>query len=262
MKKLLTVLVLLFPLTVWGADVSTVSGVPDSSISTISGVPGASISTICGVNYNDGDAACADSSCTGFLVCQNFETATTGYDNSETWTETGTVEAAYTTGPLRGSQSCQLSNSSRTYISIGDQTELYVFFRMDMADKTPSLDTIFFSLLDGSADAAKITLLTTGTVSCTHGTKTDTNATPFAAGTNYIWIHYKGNSGAGDGVLSMHRGSSRIYSEATEICSITNGDDASTNSDTFRLTNDDDGGMGPIFDQVLVKTTAIGDVCE
>lgn len=210
--------------------------------------------------------ACADSSCTGFLICQNFETATTGYDNSESWTEAGTVEAAYATGPLRGSQSCQVGTGAawgRTSKSLdGDYEELYVFFRMSVTDTTPSATTRILTFLDGAADAAKITVYDTGTMSCDHGTVSDTNATPFAAGTNYIWVHYKGNSGANDGVISLHRGSSRIYSEATEICSITNGNDASAHATTFRLEDDIDGGVGPLYDQVLVKTTAIGDVCE
>lgn len=209
-------------------------------------------------------ASCADSSCTGFLVCQNFETATTGYDNSESWTETGTVEAAYTTGPLRGAQSCQIgAGGSRISKSLGgDYEELYVFFRMSLADTTPSETTRILSFLEGSADAAKIVIYATGTMACDHGTVNDTNATPFAAGTNYIWVHYKGNSGASDGVLSLHRGSSRVYSEATEICSITNGNDASAHATTFRLEDDAGDGMVVLYDQVLVKTTAIGDVCE
>lgn len=36
------------------------------------------------------------------LINQNFETATTGYDNGETWGENGTVEAAYSTGDVTG----------------------------------------------------------------------------------------------------------------------------------------------------------------
>lgn len=259
-------LLLLIPSLCFGAagDIETIGGKVDTAITSIAGKAGTAIATISGKNYTDGDAACADTSCTGFLVCQNFETATTGYDNSESWTESGTVEAAYTTTALRGTQSCQVSNSSYTRFNQGDQTEMYVAFRVAVTDGTPSATTTLLRFYDTAADAAKLDIAaTSGVIQCQHGTVvTNTETTLSDATTYYMWVHYKGNSGATDGVLNLRVGSTRIYNDASEICNITNGDDASTNSDWISLTNSAAGGLVPIFDQVLVKTTAIGDLCE
>lgn len=85
MKRLIFIILLLFPLSVWGGDVSTVSGVADSSISTVSGVAGASISTVCGVNYNDGDAGTTAYCASQSPKCDDFEGETlcyTGYDSA------------------------------------------------------------------------------------------------------------------------------------------------------------------------------------
>src|SRR6187549_3665401 len=48
-----------------------------------------------------------------YLLNQNFETPTTGYDNGETWTPFGTnVLPAYGTGALKGSQSFRVHTTS------------------------------------------------------------------------------------------------------------------------------------------------------
>lgn len=259
-------LLLLIPSLCFGAagDIETIGGKVDTAITSIAGKAGTAIATISGKNYTDGDCSNPVGTCTGFLVCQNFETETTGYDNSESWTESGTVEAAYTTNPLRGSQSCQVANSSLTRFTQGDQTELYAAFRIRVTDGTPSAQTVFLKFWDGAADAAYIyAIANSGIIQCQHGTKTANISTVLSDGTTYyMWVHYKGNSGDGDGVLNLRIGTTRIYADATENCNITNGDDASTNADGFLLQNSAAGGLVPIFDQVLLKTTAIGDLCE
>lgn len=69
-----------------------------------------------------------------FLINQNFETATTGYDNGETWAETGsTITPADTTAPspLVGSQSCRFSgtNIRLTSPTYAAQDTIYLRFR-------------------------------------------------------------------------------------------------------------------------------------
>jgi hypothetical protein len=209
-------------------------------------------------------AACADASCTGFMFCQNFEG--TGYDNSETWTEAGTVDEDYTTIHLRGSQSCSLANSSSIrHNTGGTYTEIYAFARYQFADATPTASPVIYKNTDGAADFGVLSLNTAGTLKCKHGTQTNTASSALSnATTYYIWIHFKASTGAGDGIMTATVSTTRNIAEATAAlgCSVENGDDDDTNIDTVWFGNIADGDAGVIVDQVLVKTSAIGTVCE
>jgi hypothetical protein len=209
-------------------------------------------------------AACADASCTGFMFCQNFEG--TGYDNSETWTEAGTVDEDYTTIHLRGSQSCSLADSSSIrHNTGGTYTEIYAFARYQFADATPTVETDIYKNTDGAADFGALSLNTAGKLRCRHGTATNTAASALSdATTYYIWIHFKASTGAGDGIMTATVSTTRNIAEATAAlgCSVENGDDADTNIDTVFFANTTAGGAGVTVDQVLVKTSAIGTVCE
>ena len=212
--------------------------------------------------------ACTDANpvgtCTGFMFCQNFEG--TGYDNSETWTEGGTVDEDYTTTVLRGSQSCSLADSSSIrHNTGGTYTEIYAFARYRFADATPTSSTYIYKNLDGSADFGGLKLLTTGRLSCDHGAQSNVSSGSLSSDTTYyIWIHFKASTGAGDGIMSATVSTTRNPAEATAAlgCSEEAGDDADTNIDTVYFGSSAAGGAGVIVDQVLVKTSAIGAVCE
>jgi hypothetical protein len=221
------------------------------------------------IAQKNANASCADASCTGFMFCQNFEG--TGYDNSETWTyetwtEKGTVDPDSTSPALRGTQSCAIANTS--YIKHdtgGTYTELYSFARYQFADATPTVVTYVYRNQDGTADFGAIRLGTSGKLTCFHGTATTTAETALSdATTYYIWIHFKASTGAGDGIMTATVSTTRNPAEATAAlgCSVTNGDDADTNIDSVWFGNSADGGAGVSVDQILVKTTAIGTVCE
>lgn len=216
------------------------------------------------IAQKNANASCADASCTGFMFCQNFEG--TGYDNSETWTEGGTVDEDYTTTVLRGSQSCSIADSSNIrHDTGGTYTEIYAFARYRFADATPTSSTYIYKNLDGAADFGGLKLSTTGQLSCYHGTKSNVSASSLSADTTYyIWIHFKASTGAGDGIMSATVSTTRNIGEATAAlgCNTTNGDDADTNIDTVYFGSSAAGGAGVIVDQVLVNTTAIGTVCE
>jgi hypothetical protein len=210
-------------------------------------------------------AACADASCTGFMFCQNFEG--TGYDNSETWTEAGTVDADDTSPALRGKQSCSLADSSSIrHDTGGTYTELYSFARYQFADATPTSNTVIYKQTDGSADFGLLSLqASTGKLICYHGTQFNIASTGLSdATTYYIWIHFKASTGAGDGIMTATVSTTRNPAEATAAlgCSVTNGNDADTNIDTVTFINSVAGGAGVSVDQILVKTSSIGTVCE
>jgi hypothetical protein len=212
-------------------------------------------------------AACADASCTGFMFCQNFEG--TGYDNSETWTEAGTVDEDSTSPALRGKQSCSLADSSSIrHDTGGTYTELYSFARYQFADATPSISTTIYKQTDGAADFGYVLIqLNTGKLICYHGTASNIASSGLSdATTYYIWFHFKAetSSGAGDGIMTATVSTTRNPADATAAlgCSVQNGNDADANIDTVWFMNSVAGGAGVSVDQILVKTTSIGTVCE
>ena len=137
-------------------------------------------------------------SCASYdLVCQGFETATTGYDNSETWTPNlagGTITPTYATSPapLEGTQSLRVvgagafagtattktftaSSSVYTYAMVNVAASYYYFF--DIAG--------YCSLLVDNSNQWN--------VECGGGTATDGSMT---AGTYYVWLEYVKGTGS------------------------------------------------------------------
>jgi hypothetical protein len=223
-------------------------------------------------------AACADTSCTGFLVCQNFETSTTGYDNSETWGSSGagaTIDPVYTTTHLRGSQSLRITRAGanvqvyNTSGSLFDAPEAYIHFlyrtdtiptdttRMLLRGITTGSATLFTVELAGSGDGNSGALRA-------YGPATVITTDVLSANTQYhIWIHYKESSGASDGIFSIE-----FTADATRVpAGSGNKFNGVTNHNIVnhmiqwmaRITIDS---MIDIYDQILIKATSIGTVCE
>jgi hypothetical protein len=247
MKRLLLILILVF--AVMSASDARMSGVMLSGTGSTTAAP-----------------ACADSSCTGFMFCQNFETATTGFDNSETWSTVGTVNLVSTSPVLRGTQSAAVSNSSRiTHDTDGTYTEIYTFARYQFADTTGSASAYIYKNTDGVADFGGVKLLSTGSLACQHGTSSNSSANALTSETTYyIWTHFKASTGAGDGIMTATVSTTRDPDDAIANlgCSVTNGNDADTNIDAVFFGNAGDTDTGVSIDQILVSTSPIGMVCE
>jgi hypothetical protein len=260
MKKLLVILLVLTPCWCWSASaVKTYNGVADGSVKTLVGVATASAKTANGVDYNDGDTTCADSSCTGFLVCQNFEGS--GTDNSETWTdENGSPNRDYTTEALRGTQSVYLVEydfiGSNTFTASG---EIWLHFILQVNSRTSS-----------AADKKIIYLNTTdlyiglseyGGFIIGDGTRYDYGSGTFDVGTNYhVWLYYKKVATSGDGIMRLYFGTDRTI-PGTADAEFTNGVSTTDISKIYFHANSGQG-ISLILDQVLVKTAAISPVCE
>lgn len=235
-------------------------------VSVYAGGPGI---MMIGGGVNAAAPACGDSSCTGFLFCQNLETATTGWDNGETWTTNGTVDPAYTTSPLRGSQSCSIADSSYIQRAFGgSNTTVYLFGRFKFGDGRPSTTVTILKGYHGTSEIASVSILTSGKLYCAHGTVNNSSAATFAdgaSGTYYIWFKMGANSGATDGVMKAWASTSPTDpgEGAGDVhCEVTAGNDADTPIDTVRYMSSAAGGLGLVVDQLLGKTTAIGTVCE
>lgn len=252
MKRLLLILILVF--AVMSASDARMSGVMLSGAGTASEAP---------------PAACADTSCSGFLYCQNAEG--TGYDNSETWTESGTVDEDATTAPLRGSQSITIADASKITMNITTDGELYAFGRFSSSDVTPDGTGTIFKTTNGGSDVGKVSILSGGSAGklyCQNGTATGTATTALQADTTYyIWIHSKAATSAvaDDGVITASVSATRNYADinADLGCSVTAGTDDDTDITSAVYSNASLGtGIVVKVDQLLGKTTSFGDVCE
>lgn len=220
------------------------------------------------------------------LLIQNFQAATTGYDDTYgngglTWTEAagangGVCEAADTTSPLRGTQSLRLvtgsgGETSNTYSALGgftDQSDVWVFFRLKLTDFIPaspnSIELV--RLMDeGGNPAANMTLRATGVLRFTHGTVN--MSADFDPGgletsgdgvTYYVWLHYVRNTGGPNGVASFYVGTTTTR-PADPVGSTAVGDGTYyVNSILFTVS--DNASFEMFIDQVYISSSEIIDV--
>lgn len=262
MKRLLLILLLLACTLPPPADGADLNGRTQLALS-------AAIQAVVGTTAAP---ACADSSCTEFLVCENFQTATTGYDSGLAWSETvgtnGVVEAADTTATvLRGTQQLKLYagdagqySISRTTNAYASPATTYVHFRWKTPDTTPSSSDDFFYILDSSGNIlCCLKLITTGTVRLYHGTAYQASAGTLSNDTLYhIWIEYTKGTGS-DGVAKVWIGTTSTKPGSTFTTNVTNG---TATADSGKLQLRAGYQQTYFYDQLLVNGSEIGDVCD
>jgi hypothetical protein len=224
-------------------------------------------------------AACTDANpvgnCTGFLICQNFETTAEDCDpctedNSESWDKTipgeGTITVDYGTA-LRGSQSLRIVSNGAYYYTIKSpsftaQDTIYGFLRIKIADGRPATTNELVHILDGDGTVVgKVSVMTTGVVRVYNGTTYSVSTTALpdgATGTYYIWFYWSKDPDSSDtGTMGVAVSDTRTFVE-WEDEDITGTADTQATSIMIR----DRYIQGVVADQVLIKTTAIGTVCE
>lgn len=201
----------------------------------------------------------------GWDICQNFETATTGYDNSETWSESGTVEAADTTRVLRGAQSLYMSNdttttTSPTFTAHTDNTSTYAFFRLNV-DANSTDHQIIFRFYDGAQSIGYLTWhYINENISFYHGGNGAASSVGFSYDTTYyIWLRWKSETVTlNDGEYQVWLGTSGTFSSATLIIDGSNGTSDYPGLDKVVVLTDN--GLDFWMDQIIVDNSAIGDV--
>jgi hypothetical protein len=218
--------------------------------------------------YSYGSPA-APGECVGYLVCQNFEGTGgdyLGYDNQESWVETvtDTVDQDYTSTVLRGSQSLYISSSSgdnRTTRTFGNNNSAWTFFRYRPVTHSGDDGVVFTRDTSDASSWSMIHKGTTNLMQFWHGGYAGDSAstvTEILTGTTYyFWVYYAKGTGA-NGVLKVYVDTDRTRPADPEINMTDGPGTAAYGKIIVRV---DDGGSG-IFDQVLVKTTEIGDVPE
>ncbi len=196
-----------------------------------------------------------------YLVNQGFEGA--GYDNGETWTESGTVDEDYTTETIIGSQTCAVTGIfANTYASYSGQTDVWAFTRLRfrtginggttfrnyfyIADSSGTiLASIKFANVDGIGSACNVRLETSGTESASSASTVDINTS------YYVWLHF-----VSGGTCSAHisTSSTRPSADGGGDVYLTKSAGSATAARIYLMNVD---GI-PVFDHVLVDDAEIG----
>jgi hypothetical protein len=212
-------------------------------------------------------AAAPVNECDGKLLCQNFEG--TGYDNSESWTESGeetyTVNEDYTSTILRGTQSlymyaADVSTLGETKAALGaTYTELYGFFRIRLVT-LPLVPYSVISLFDDSANQPFLLYIDIdGSLSINHGSTEGYGTFEMSAGTTYyVWWYWQKGTGV-NGVAWVKIDTDNTIPVSND-CSITAGNSAYSATKFGFIVGAYTGIHSFIIDQVLVDNAAIGDV--
>lgn len=212
-------------------------------------------------------AAPPASGCDGYLICEDFETATTGYDDpAATWTEVepanSVVNPAYATAPLAGSQSLLLdineySLTVGVWASFTAQDTVYAY-TMFRTNYDVGQDVIL--LQDSSGNALCRAYRTSGDVlkAWSSGSSPDTVATMAINTTYHVWMRYTKGTGS-NAVCSV-----AFSTDGTEPTSGNNFASCTDGTETAQAARVYLGGAGSDntlekkLDKVRVKTTAIG----
>lgn len=210
--------------------------------------------------------ACDGSSATGLLVYQNLEG--TGYDNSETWTETigtdGEVNEDDTTATvLRGSQQLKMvagSTQSTSRKSIAANGTVYAHFLFTTPALPASLGRIFTMETSGQTAQLILQVGNTGKLRLNHGSSVVETTGTMSVDTKYhIWVSYTKGTGA-DGAYSV--GFSTTGTAPTTGTQYAAGTNGTSTADIELVRMNAYSAMTHYFDQILVKITPLEPICD
>lgn len=198
-----------------------------------------------------------------YLVQQNFEEPTTGYDHGETWTPAGNgiINPAYSGLVLQGTQSMRFSQSGQagqTQTTIAAQDEVWVYFMMRIVSIGAHNPTWFGWLNEGTATLA-FHINNDFTISLSGGSSATTAATVTTGVTYHFWMHYKKGTGANqiqevafstDGIKPL---------SGSNYAAVLNGNRTAPITTLTLMWNFSTWTHEYIFDKVRIATTCIGD---
>lgn len=211
--------------------------------------------------------------CGDYIVCQNFETATTGYDNGETWTThtagDGTITPTYATSPapLRGTQSLDLNSGTTggliyAYTTYTAQDTVYVRLIYRPVAVTTNALTYMIFIADSTLTyyaMVRLVFVSPGVYQFRISDETKSastgNISDFTSHTYYIWLKVAKGTGTNAVYELSYTVDSNTKPENPQL-SITDG--VLTHQLATVMPVSGANGWNNIFDQVLIKTTAIG----
>jgi titin len=202
------------------------------------------------------------------IYCQNFETATTGYDNSESWTTNAVSGCTYNpvdaTTPLRGTQSLLITATGAAecfdYPPAFTTTASHSVFTRVNVQSLPSGTTSILKCWNPalSGVVAEIDAQSTGNWIAKHGT-TSSTVSGFTVATAYnIWMDYTAGAGSNGTMYVYVAPVATTTKPGTPTISITTGN---SNSNTVSCEPDMSGNAATIeYDQWMESNTVMGSV--
>ncbi len=188
-----------------------------------------------------------------YLIFQNFES--TGYDNGETWTETGVWYPDYTTTVLLGSQSLMANTSNPSnYTTFSAQSTAHAFcmFRLSAL---PSAVNSVFGLRSGTTLVTGFRVNSGGSITL-YANSADSSASSVSLAINttyYVWLtHVSG----GTCVLAMSTTTTKPSADGSGNVYLTR-TGAASNVDRIDVRKGTDAGTF-IWDRIIVDDVAIG----
>ncbi len=205
----------------------------------------------------------AQPAATSYIVRQTFEG--TGYDNGETWADTGGPDPDYTGVVLQGSQSWRLNQAGAAmYSSVvctnNGTTHGYFILRPITRDAGSARRIAGVISENGGTVYLEIRVVNTGTMRIIHGGTTVSTVATVANGTTYhVWWTYTPGTGA-DGFASL----AFSTSAATKPLSGNNYVETTAGTATgqmgaFSIGNGLAVTQEHVFDSVLVDNAVIGE---
>jgi hypothetical protein len=215
-----------------------------------------------------GGEGCTEN-CGDYLVCQNFEGS--GYDNSESWTESvgtnGVVDEDDTTATvLRGSQQLKIyagdsGQISYTQRDFTNQSTLSFHAKIKISMSTGGY-LMWFSTNEGETTRFAVEVSSTKYLRLTHGSvETTATTTQLQNDTEYhLWGDYTPESinGANDGAASIYISTTTTKPGSPEVSTAVGDSEFQLGRVRLRVNNQNTA----YFDQLLIDTTTIGNVCD
>ncbi len=141
----------------------------------------------------------------GYLVNQNFETPTTGYDNGETWNSFaggGTINPVYAVSPIVGAQSLRIvttgANQAAAYTDFTASNNVYMAFRMRLDSFTGTHTLLNLYTVGAGARIGRLDVVSTGEINLVfEGGAANNSSTTLPLSTNlYLWFEYEKGTGS------------------------------------------------------------------
>jgi len=215
--------------------------------------------------YTATPAPVSSDECSGKLICQNFETPSTGYDHSESWTATpgtgGVITPTDSTScggatALRGTQDCLMTkggsgNPELISPSFSAQNNIYfhaLFAFSALPSSTASL--LYFRL--SSTNIVLLRMSTSG-ILYIYGASTYGGSHALSVNTPYhLWVTYNKGTGS-DAIIKVYYSAISTYSRpATAEAGGTSDALTSQVDNLYFIINQS---MSAWWDQILVSST-------
>ncbi len=123
-----------------------------------------------------------------YLINQNFEG--TGYDNGETWTETGTPNEDFTVAILKGSQSYNAVGANYAQISFTGQTDIWFHCRTRYQQFGTSSNIQVTNTAETPLVAININVSGAVKIDANGGLSSASASTASLNTTYYLWLHF------------------------------------------------------------------------